>query len=201
MNRYISPHQNQVLYTNNGTGKYRFEYGVLIVDTDIVGVVDTSISENNLQFLFTDWTGGTPDEATATPEQALQRAGLGDLEDAAKRNRTYLFYKANPIAIGVGSVAAVPGTYYIVLAGSVIYKSVTYVKGQTFVADGDIEDTTGVPGSQFAAYFPPSVSEQPNQYYAENFKIKHLLSGNEYAAYWLQGTDYGFSPQAPGFVE
>lgn len=201
MNRYISPHQNQVLYTNNGTGKYRFEYGVLIVDTDIDAVVDAAIPENNLQFLFPTWADTTPDEATATPDEALQRAGLGDLEDAALRNRTFLFYKANPIAIGTGSVAAVPGTYYIVLSGSVTYKSVTYIKGQTFVADGSIEDTTGVAGSKFAPYFPPSVSEQPNQYYAENFKIAHLLSGNEYAAYWLQGSDYGFTPRDPGFVE
>jgi len=201
MNRYISPHQNQVLYTNNGTGKYRFEYGVLIVDDDIVPVVDDAIPENNLQFLFPTYAGTTPDAATATTDEAKQRTGLGDLALAARRDRTYLYYLANPITIADDTVAAVAGTYYIVLSGSVIYDGVTYVKGQTFVADGTIVDTTGTAGSQFALYFPPSVSEQPNQYYAENFKIKHLLSGGEYAAYWLQGTDYGFTPQDPGFVE
>lgn len=203
MARYISQHDRLVLYKNNGTRAVRFDYGVFIgTITAIASAVDNDL---NLMMYKPDWLGAEDPFDTITETKAKQRAGLGDLASATKRNANFDWFEAPLLTAGDDAVAAVEGTYYIVNSGRVTYDGTTYRKGQTFyVADDAVTATTapsGYAGSQFSLYFPPSLSNKPNQYYAENFKLKFLEQGDEYASYYNQdGLDNGFEQNDPAWV-
>jgi len=203
MSRFISYQDRLVLYRNNGTPAVKFDYGVY--NGDITVIESTADNDLNIMMYKPTWAGAETAFDTITEANAKQRAGLGDLADADRRSTQYTWFEAPLLVAGDDDVAAVEGTYYIVNSGRVEYDGKVYRKGETFYVADDTVTATAAPagyeGSKFSLYFSPALLNKPNQYYAENFKIKFLEQGDEYLSYYHQdGADNGFTPQADGWV-
>lgn len=159
--RYVSAAKGLALITKDGTVKYTFHNGVLIMGGDPVGegtgeviLPDLSGSESSaLQKIF-------PDASTD-----LEKVGLG-----------VLFWKSPELT---EADAIVVGNYYRVIRGEIVHDGVTYKAGgpsARFKATATSFTGDGVIGFDVPAIY---YKEEDLNNRKENYKIHHTLYGDE----------------------
>lgn len=208
--RYITPHDNLILYRNDGTiaynsvnkTPYRFgKNGVLIVglattdsgdENKIIATPQTDSNESLMTLYRTDLLGAT--------SVCVEMCGQGSLTgkndsgtDLSSLIAGYrgLFFKAPVLT---GNTTPVVGQRYRVLKGSVTYKDKTYTANSEFDiidSDGNITTTDG----EYALAIPNELVNKCEAFLDEEFKIKHLQKGDEPKDYYLWN-EYGFEPKA-----
>jgi len=198
--RYITPHENLSLKSNNGKTAYQFNYGILDLGSGVeIDAIPGADTDEHLQFVAPIWAGGA-DPSSPTADEARELSGLGDLTDVTdltvyKYKR--LYYEAPIISTGTTTVSGDLGVYYKVLTGTVTYAGVTYATGEIFVSDDTTTTTSGT--GTFSLWFNELLWDVAYQGTAEAFKNVHLNSGEEVTGYWGY-TNGGSDARGFGYV-
>ena len=209
--RYISKHDNHVLYETNGfdvaynatNGKeYRWKYGVLIVGN--ATAVDKTVDGNfidasaviaapgtQLQLLG----GGYAKDLDGYAVSRIEMCGQGSLNGKTATDGTADlwncvrdFYPAPVLSTGASTVVDTEGVFYEVLTGTVTYDSVVYSAGEVFAAVKSVTTTSGT--GTFALTFPPAGCTVDRTCL---FKQEQLAEGDEVDGYF-SWDDGGYTP-------
>ena len=188
---------------NGGKIFYSFKNGVLTV-----GDPKTHTGAGNFAY-YTQ--GATPadnmvelyaDDLDGNAVSVIEMCGLGSLTGKSYTGATLTnkedgyrgyFFESPILTSTTDVVSAVVGITYEVLSGTVIYKGVTYTKGQTFVTAGGTTATTGT--GTFAVTFTADFGNLCDAFLDCQFKIKHLMRGDEMEDYFLWTEAGGFDPK------
>jgi hypothetical protein len=109
-----------------------------------------------------------------------------------------LFFQAPLLTATVA--APIAGSWYQVLSGSVTYNGVVYTAGSPRRSYFKITAATAITiavdtQATFSLALPPEMRNTPCENLDEQFRIKHLLYGDEPAAYFTYDTPSGFEPR------
>jgi len=195
--RYISTNFRLVLSERGGSPRHIFRSGVLDLGTGVEINATPNASDPELSLILpydTDLSSGTTDY--------LERAGMGTLnKEKQTGSTTYVedgwaegrfFFEAPKIANGDAAIAG--GVTYIVLSGTVTYDGTAYTAGHKFITDASTTATTATVAGFYALAIPEVLASTCETFTAEQFKIKHLMKGDEPYDYWLL-TGGGFEPK------
>lgn len=179
--RYIS--KNDIdLFRNNGTIAYQFKYNYL--DLGSGNIIDASLmtpDSLSLQLVYpTDLRGATTNR--------LEMAGKGTLYSEER-----LFVESPILDLSSGTLAAINGTWYEVIAGIVSYNNKQYRAGDVFkgIDTNNITDVSG--GAEIAKTYAGDNEDVIDR--RGQFWLKHLQHGDEPYDYPVRDA-IGFEPRS-----
>ncbi len=179
--RYIS--KNDIdLFRNNGTIAYQFIYNYL--DLGSGNVIDASLmtpDSLSLQLVYpTDLSGATTNR--------IEMAGQGELYGDER-----LFVESPILDLSSGTLAAVDGNWYEVIAGVVSYNNRQYRAGDVFkgIDTNDIVDVSG--GAEIALTYAGDNEDVIDR--RGQFWLKHLQHGDEPYDYPVRDA-IGYEPRS-----
>lgn len=187
--RYITQYDQFCLFTDAGNVAYQFEGGVLDLGSGVI--IDATLksgTDNSLQMVFPADLSGVA--LTASGFSRLEGAGQGNLITTAS-GLVGNFYEAPTLTATTNAVAAIWGTKYKVLSGTVAYAGTTYNTNEVFFANGTTTATTGT--GTFALEVPEILKQTVDQHTKPAFELAHLNSPNDVTGYWGLSND-GFLP-------
>jgi hypothetical protein len=179
--RYIS--RNDIdLFRNDGTIAYQFKYNYL--DLGSGNIIDASLmtpDSLSLQLVYpTDLSGATTER--------IEMAGRGTLYGEER-----LFVESPILDLSSGTIAAVDGTWYEVIAGIVSYNNKQYRAGDVFkgIDTNNITDVSS--GAEIAKTYAGDNEDVIDR--RGQFWLKHLQHGDEPYDYPVRDA-IGYEPRS-----